>query len=65
MATSALLVTLLGTMAGANAIIAPIVIPLIATMGITPSTLGLIFQGAGQTGLFLGPFSPPMVTLMR
>lgn len=65
MATSILLVTLLGTMAGANAIIAPIVIPLIATMGITPSTLGLIFQGAGQTGLFLGPFSPPMVTLIE
>lgn len=65
MAISVLLVTLLGTMAGANAIIAPIVIPLIATMGITPSTLGLIFQGAGQTGLFLGPFSPPMVTLIE
>lgn len=65
MITSVLLVTLLGTMAGANAIIAPIVIPLIATMGITPSTLAVIFQGAGQTGLFIGPFSPPMVTLME
>ncbi|MEW8974285.1 MAG: Na+/H+ antiporter NhaC family protein [Tissierellaceae bacterium] len=65
MITSILLVTLLGTMAGANAIIAPIVIPLISTMGITPSTLAVIFQGAGQTGLFLGPFSPPMVTLME
>lgn len=65
MATSIILVTLLGTMAGANAIIAPIVIPLIATIGITPSTLSLIFQGAGQTGLFLGPFTPPMVTLME
>lgn len=65
MATSIILVTLLGTMAGANAIIAPIVIPLIAVMGITPNTLGVIFQGAGQTGLFLGPFSPPMVTLME
>jgi Na+/H+ antiporter NhaC len=65
MVTSVVLVTLLGTMAGANAIIAPIVIPLIASMGITPSTLAVIFQGAGQTGLFLGPFSPPMVTLME
>ena len=65
MLTSVILVTLLGTMAGANAIIAPIVIPLIASMGITPSTLAVIFQGAGQTGLFLGPFSPPMVTLME
>ena len=59
------LVTLLGTLAGANAIIAPIVIPLVAAIGITPSTLAAIFQGAGQTGLFIGPFTPPMVTIME
>ena len=64
MVCSVVLVTLLGTLAGANAIIAPIVIPLVAAVGITPSTLAVIFQGAGQTGLFLSPFSPPMVTLM-
>ena len=61
MVCSVVLVTLLGTLAGANAIIAPIVIPLVAAVGLTPSTLAVIFQGAGQTGLFL---SPPMVTLM-
>lgn len=65
MITSVVLVTLLGTMAGANAIIAPIVIPLVATMGLTPSALAVIFQGAGQTGLFIGPFSPPMVTFIK
>lgn len=65
MITSVALVTLLGTMAGANAIIAPIVIPLVATMGLTPSALAVIFQGAGQTGLFIGPFSPPMVTFIK
>ena len=64
MVCSVVLVTLLGTLAGANAVIAPIVIPLVAAVGITPSTLAVIFQGAGQTGLFLSPFSPPMVTLM-
>ena len=64
MVSSVVLVTLLGTLAGANAIIAPIVIPLVAAVGLTPSTLAVIFQGAGQTGLFLSPFSPPMVTLM-
>ena len=64
MICSVILVTLLGTLAGANAVIAPIVIPLVAAVGITPSTLAVIFQGAGQTGLFLSPFSPPMVTLM-
>lgn len=47
-----------------RAMIAPIVIPLVAAVGITPSALAVIFQGAGQTGLFLSPFSPPMVTLM-
>lgn len=65
MITSVVLVTLLGTLAGANAVIAPIVIPLVASMGITPSTVAVIFQGAGQTGLFLGPFSPPVVTIMQ
>ncbi|HHW54576.1 MAG: Na+/H+ antiporter NhaC family protein [bacterium] len=65
MVTSVLLVSLLGTLAGANAILAPIVIPLVAAVGITPSTLAAIFQGAGQSGLFLGPFTPPMVTLME
>ena len=64
MVCSVVLVTLLGTLAGANAIIAPIVIPLVAAVGICPATLAVIFQGAGQTGLFLSPFSPPMVTLM-
>lgn len=64
MICSVVLTTLLGTLAGANAIIAPIVIPLVAAVGLTPATLAIIFQGAGQTGLFLSPFSPPMVTLM-
>ena len=59
MVSSIVLVTLLGTLAGANAIIAPIVIPLVAAVGLTPSTLAVIFQGAGQTGLFLSPFGPP------
>lgn len=64
MVCSVALVTLLGTLAGANAIIAPIIIPLVAAIGLTPATLAVLFQGAGQTGLFLGPFTPPMVTLM-
>lgn len=65
MITSCVLVALLGTLAGANAIIAPIVIPLVASIGITPSTLAAVFQGAGQTGLFIGPYSPQVVTLME
>jgi len=65
MAVSALLVSLLGTLAGANAIIAPVVIPIVATAGLSSSVVAVIFQGAGATGLFLGPFTPPMVTLMK
>lgn len=61
---SCVMVALLGTLAGANAVIVPIVIPLVAAVGITPSTLAVILQGIGQTGLFLSPFSPPMVTMM-
>jgi H+/gluconate symporter-like permease len=64
MACSILLVSLLGTMAGANAVIAPIVIPLVASIGITPSTLATVLFGSGITGLFIGPFTPPTVTLM-
>ena len=62
MAASCLLVALLGTLAGANAIIAPIVIPIVASLGMTPSTLSVLMHGAGATGLFLGPFTPPVVT---
>lgn len=64
MISSIILVALLGTMAGANAMLAPIIIPLVAQIGITPSTLAAIFQGAGQTGLFIGPYSPQVVTIM-
>ena len=59
MITSTLLVSLLGTLAGSNAIIAPILIPIVASVGLTPSTLGVILHGAGATGLYVGPFVPP------
>jgi len=64
MVCSIILVSLLGTLAGANAIIAPIIIPLVATIGITPSALAAAFHGAGATGLFIGPYSPQVVTIM-
>ncbi len=64
MIASALLVAMLGTLAGANAVIAPVVIPIVAATGVSSSVVAVIFQGAGATGLFLGPFTPPMVTLM-
>ena len=64
MGASTLLVSLLGTLAGANAMIAPILIPIVASFGLTPNALAVILHGAGACGLFLGPFVPPVITLM-
>jgi len=65
MFSSTILVALLGTLAGANAIIAPIIIPLVAAVGITPSVVATVFLGAGLTGMFLGPYTPQVVTIME
>ncbi|WP_300449855.1 Na+/H+ antiporter NhaC family protein [Fusobacterium sp.] len=64
MLISTLLVSLLGTLAGANAMITPILIPIVSSFGITPNALAVILHGAGACGLFLGPFVPPVITLM-
>ncbi len=64
MISSTVLVALLGTLAGANAIIAPIIIPLVAAVGVTPSTVAVVFLGAGLTGMFLGPYTPQVVTIL-
>lgn len=60
--SSAVMVGLLGTLAGANAVVAPVVIPIMAAAGISSAVGAVLFQGFGSTGLFLGPFTPPMVT---
>lgn len=62
---SDLMVVMLGTLAGANAVIAPIVIPLVAIVGLTPWTVSVIFQGAGQAALFLSPISAATMVLME
>ena len=65
MLSSVVIVSLLGTMAGGNAILAPILIPIAASVGIVPNTMAVLLHGAGATGLFLGPFTPPVVALME
>ena len=40
------------------------IIPLVAVIGITPSTVATIFLGAGLTGMFVGPYTPQVVTIM-
>lgn len=63
MLTSFLLVGVLGTLAGANAILAPIVIPIAAAVGFTPPAVAAMLHAGGAPGLFVGPFTPPVVTL--
>jgi H+/gluconate symporter-like permease len=64
MAACLVVVGLLGTMAGGNAVIAPIVLPIAASVGLSRSTVGVIFQAVGEEALILGPFSPPVITLI-
>lgn len=58
------LIALLGTMAGGNAILAPIVIPIAASVGLSRSTVGTIFDTVGEEALIVGPFTPPVITLL-
>lgn len=64
MISSLLIVALLGTISGGVAIIAPIVNPIAAAVGLTPAVVGVIYQGIGEEALTLGPFTPPVVTLI-
>lgn len=64
MISSVTICGLLGTLAGGNAIIAPVIIPVVAAVGLTPSTVGVIFQTCGEVGLILGPFTAPVLGLM-
>lgn len=57
MIISILICGLLGTLGGGNAIIAPIVIPVLASIGMTPTTTALILKNAGEVGLFWGPLT--------
>lgn len=59
-----LIVGLLGTMAGGNAVIAPIVLPIAAAAGLTKSAVSVLFHAAGEEALMLGPFTPPVITLI-
>ena len=58
------LTAILATLVGANAVLAPILIPLVAAVGITPACLGVLLQAAGMTGMFIGPYSADIVNLL-
>lgn len=48
---------LLGTLGGGNAVIAPIMIPVMASLGITPTVVAILFKISGEMGLVLGPLT--------
>jgi hypothetical protein len=64
MCASVTLVALLGTMAGGNAVIAPIVLPIAAAVGLSKSVVGMLFHACGEEALILGPFSPSVLMLI-
>lgn len=55
----------LGTMAGGNAIIVAVIIPVAAAVGLTPPTVAILLMTAGSVGLFIGPFTPSTVTILQ
>ena len=54
---SILVCGLLGTLGGGNAVIAPILIPLMATLGVTPTVVAALFKVSGEVGLMVGPLT--------
>jgi len=64
MVCSTLVCGLLGTLGGGNSILAPLIIPIVASAGLSKSTVGAIFQNAGETGLIWGPLSPAVLALL-
>ncbi len=55
--TSILICGMLGTLGGGNAVIAPIMIPILASLSITPTVVATLFKVAGEIGLILGPLT--------
>ncbi len=54
---SILICGLLGTLGGGNAVIAPILIPIMASLGVTPSVVAALFKISGEIGLMVGPLT--------
>ena len=48
---------LLGTLAGGNAVIAPVLIPVVAAVGMTPTAVCALLRVAGEVGLIVGPLT--------
>ena len=47
---------LIGTLNGGNAVVAPIILPIVAAAGLTPTTVCFLMFNAGLVGVTIGPF---------
>lgn len=65
MIISIIICGLLGTIGGGNAIIAPIIIPVLAEIGLTPTTTALLLKNAGEVGLLWGPLTGVTLATME
>ncbi|HAQ42204.1 MAG TPA: C4-dicarboxylate ABC transporter permease [Clostridiales bacterium] len=55
---------LLGTLAGGNAVIAAVIIPLVAAVGLTPSAVASLLRVSGEVGLIVGPLTGVTIATM-
>ncbi len=62
--SSLIVVGVLGTLAGGLAILAPILRPIAGSVKLTKPGLAVLMQASGEEALILGPFAPPVVTLL-
>lgn len=62
--SSLVIVSILGTLAGGLAILAPILRPIAASVGLSRPSLAVLMQASGEEALILGPFAPPVVALL-
>ncbi len=62
---SILICGMLGTLGGGNAVIAPVMIPILATLGVTPSVSAILFKVSGEIGLILGPLTGVTLVTMQ
>jgi len=62
--TSIVICGLLGTLAGGNAVIAPVIIPVVAAVGLTPSVVCTLLKVGGEIGLIMGPLTGVTIATM-
>lgn len=48
---------MLGTLGGGNAILGPILVPMMAAVGVPPTVVGVLLKTAGEVGLIVGPLT--------